>query len=205
MMGVVPLDAQFAVWPKKTVPDTLRDLLFDQPTPSEAEIETYGCVDAVPAMKTYAILDAAKVPHLPHMLESSGLSNRCLFKGKAEEDLRAVAPYLVELVEDNIFTRRLFTRSGTPADMWDKEPGIYLRSRATLEDMWKHFRKFTKLYDAARGTWLYWRFWEAGSLTSFIPNIVAEEQQKFCHDIDAFIGLLRDGQVAILRKERLDA
>lgn len=141
--GVEPLDTLIGVFPKKTAPDALHDALFGQPEPTAVEIEAAGGDPAaVPPMQTYAILDAAKVTNLPELLERSGLDHRCLFKGAAYDELKNVAPWIVRLEEDNAFTRNLFTRSEAHWHLWDKEPGIYVRSRGTLDDMWRHFRKF---------------------------------------------------------------
>lgn len=159
--NVEPLDAQLGAVVKKTVPDALRDALFGQPEPCPAEIEAAGGDPAaVPPMRTYAILDAAKVVNLPEVLEDSELEHRCLFKGKAYDDLKNVAPWIVRLEDGNTFTRNLFTRSDAYWHLWDNEPGIYVRSRATLDDMWRHFRKFTRVRDEG-GQWLYWRFWDS--------------------------------------------
>ena len=38
---------------------------------------------------------AAKIVNLPELLESSRLWHRCLFQGKAYDELRTVAPWLV--------------------------------------------------------------------------------------------------------------
>lgn len=158
--GIEPLDAQIGVFPKKTVPAALYDALFGQLAPTAAEAEAAGGEpSAVQPIKTYAILDAAKITNLPELLEDSGLEHRCLFKGTAYDDLKNVAPWLVRLEEGNTFTRNLFTRSDAPWHLWDNEPGIYARSRGSLDDMWKHFRKFTKIQDET-GKWFYFRFWE---------------------------------------------
>lgn len=160
--GVEPLDAQFGVHPLKTVPDALYEPLFGQPEPSAAEVVQYGGADKVPPLNTYAILDAAKVVNFVVMLEASGLEYRCLFKGKAAEEMRDVAPYVVRLEEGNDFTRNLFSKDpeqDVPWFMWDKKPGIYVRSRGALADMWKHFRKFTKVQDE-NGKWFYVRFFD---------------------------------------------
>lgn len=91
--NVVPLDRQFGVQPKKTVPDRLHGTLFDQPTPSDAAIETAGGHPAaVPPMQTYAILGTAKIVNLPELLEASGLEHRSLFSGKFYGNLKNVAP-----------------------------------------------------------------------------------------------------------------
>jgi Domain of unknown function (DUF4123) len=145
---VVPLDSQLGMLPKRTTPMALRDALFGASGPSDQKVRG-----------TFAILDAAKIPTLPDMLADSGLPYRCLFQGKALDDLHAVAPYIVALTEDHKFTRSLFTDAGMPGDLWGKSPGIYLRSAEPLDDLWKHFRKFTRLQDT-NGKWYFWRFWD---------------------------------------------
>ncbi len=80
---IEPLDAQFGVHPKKTVPDILYAPLFGQPEPTEAEIAAAGGDPAnIPPMNLYAILDAAKVEGLLELLENSELEHRCLFQGE---------------------------------------------------------------------------------------------------------------------------
>jgi len=168
--GVEPLDMQFGVHPPKTVPDALYEPLFGQPDPSAAEMAQYGGADKVPPLNTYAILDAAKVVNFVEMLEASGLEHRCLFKGEAAQEMRDVAPYVVRLKEDVDFTRNLFSKDPeqeVPWFMWDCEPGIYVRSRGSLDDMWKHFRKFTKVQDE-NGKWFYFRFWEGAFFTDAV-------------------------------------
>ena len=179
--GVEPLDNQFGVHPPKTVPDALYEPLFGQPEPSAAEVEQYGGADKVPPLNTYAILGAAKVVNFVEMLEASGLEHRCLFKGEAAQEMRDVAPYVVQLEEDVDFTRNLFSKDpdeDVPWFMWDKEPGIYIRSRGSLDDMWKHFRKFTKVQDED-GKWFYFRFWEGEVLNTILAISVTLTVQFF--------------------------
>ncbi len=183
--GVAPLDAQIGAFPKKTVPDALHDALFGQPEPTTAEIEAAGGDPAaVPHLQTYAILDAAKLTNLPELLERSGLEHRCLFKGAAYDELKNVAPWIVRLEEGNVFTRNLFTRSDAHWHLWDKEPGIYVRSRGTLDDMWRHFRKFTRAQDE-NGKWFYFRFWgkplwEAAASSTLFHQLLAGDKEILC-------------------------
>jgi len=157
--GAEPLDDQMGVYPTKKVPDALYEPLFGQPEPTEAEIEHYGSREAVPLMRTYAILDAAKAMFLPDKLNTSGLEYRCLFKGDAFDELKEVAPWLVRLEDENGFTTELFTAGTPPWYLWDKEPGIYIRSRAKFDEMWRHFRKFTRVQNRSE-KWYYFRFWD---------------------------------------------
>jgi len=174
--GVEPLDSQFGVHPPKTVPDALYQPLFGQPDPTPAEVAQYGSAEKVPPLSTYAILDAAKVVNFIEMLEASELEHRCLFKGKAAEEMRDVAPYVVRLQEGVDFTRNLFSHDPeqeVPWFMWDREPGIYVRSRGSLEEMWRHFRKFTKVQDED-GKWFYFRFWEP----KVILNLLSQKRPE---------------------------
>lgn len=166
---IAPLDSQFgADMPKKTVPESLSGPLFGQPDPDAA-------------LHTYMILDAAKVQGLAELLEASGLEHRCLFKGLAYDDLKDVAPWIVRLESGNGFTRQVFTRSDAPWHLWDREPGIFLRSYERIDELWRHFRKFTRVRDQS-GKWYYWRFWEGGFLLPTLEAATPTEQQKLFLD-----------------------
>lgn len=157
----------------------LYETLFDQPDPTEDELaRAEGDAKTTYPLYTFAILDAARVLNLPEMLETSGLEHRCLFKGQAYEDLKNVAPWIVRLEDANSFTRNLFTSLDVPWHMWDAEPGIYLRSRGTLDDMWAHFRKFTRVQDE-QGKWYYFRFWEPKSVTLLFSAFSSKQAQRF--------------------------
>lgn len=169
---IVPLDAQTGVYPAKTVPDILTDPLFGDVDVTDAEIALYGGADQVPPMKTYAILDAAKFSGGVGEFESCDDPYKCLFKGEAEDALQDVAPYLFELSPDSSFTRRLMTHDPdlddtlTSAHLWHTDPGIYIRTRASFDDVWKHFRKFTHVQNEV-GKWFYFRFWEAQHMAEY--------------------------------------
>lgn len=179
----------------RSVPDALHVAIFGRIGVGEDGTE---CATGLPT-KTYSIFDAAKVFGLPEMLEGSGLEHRCLFKGKALEDFRDVAPWIVSLDEGNSFVRKSFTCGNEPWHLWDKEPGIFIRSNASLDELWGHFRKFTRIYDEARGKWFYWRFWDAAVLRSFIPHLAQDEHRMFSRHIEAFVGCTRDGRCTIIR------
>lgn len=165
---VEPLDAQLGTFPKKTVPDALYEPLFGQPAPLDAEIAAVGGdPDAVPPMRTYAILDAAKVTNLPELLERSGLEHRCLFKGKAFDELKNVAPWLVRIEEGSSFARNLFVDGEFPWNLWSETAGIYARSRWDIEPLWRHLRKFTRIPDE-NGRWSYFAFWRG-----YVPRAMA--------------------------------
>ncbi|WP_161667757.1 DUF4123 domain-containing protein [Nitrincola lacisaponensis] len=150
--SVVPLDFQFAVDPPKTVPDILLEPLFGQPEPAiEAD-----------RLNTYAVLDASKFPYiLPELLEHSDLHFQSLFQGEAQAEIGTHAPYLVQLLKDNHFTRRLFTGPEGVNGIWHRVSGLFIRTSADFNTLRHHLRKFTRVQDE-QGKWFYFRFWEAG-------------------------------------------
>lgn len=169
---VVPLDQQIGIWPKQYLPKALAGPLFEDAPDTKR--------------RTYAIIDAAKAPLLLDRLQESELAYRCLFLGQAEKDLADVAPYLIELKPENDFTRRLFTKSVRASDLWDQQPGIFLRSSAPLDAVWKHLRKFTRVQNDA-GEWMYFRFWDSPTSTSFLclgnkPAAAALVSSIFAYD-----------------------
>lgn len=170
LTDLAPLDAQFAIAAPKTVPDALAPALFGQPTPSPEQ-------HAPTNLHCYAVLDAARIPALPELLEASELEHRCLFKGEAYADYKDVAPWLVRLEPQSKFTRNLFTRTEADLHVWDAEPGIFIRSHAPLKDLWRHLRKFTKLQDEA-GKWFYFRFWEPRVCIAFTQALATGASEK---------------------------
>lgn len=141
-----PLDPQPGQPDKRHLPDELIPILFDPAGTS-------------PSRHSYALLDGAKVTGLADMLRASGLEHRCLFKGKPATELREVAPWIVRLTPEARLTRNLFTSGRMPGALWDRQPGVFLRSNATLDEMWNYLRKFTRMRDQ-NGAWFYVRYWD---------------------------------------------
>src|SRR5690606_23777068 len=87
-----------------------------------------------------------------------------------------VAPWIVRLENGNDFTRRLFTGSEGINGLWDKELGIYIRSRIGLVELRRHFRKFTRVQDE-NGKWFYFRFWESQPADSYFRYIQGDQNR----------------------------
>ena len=119
----------------------------------------FGPVATDPALPCYAVLDAGRVPGLPDLLAGSGLKHACLFRDEGGGDLQQAAPWIVEMRDENSFVRNLFTRGAAPWQMWDRRPGIFLRSAASLDDLRRHFRKFVRLYSQQTQSWHFFRFY----------------------------------------------
>lgn len=176
---VEPLGFQVGNDEAQTIPEALQEPLFSQLEPTEREIEQYGSAEAVPSMKVYAVLDAAKVTHLRDHVEDSDCAYECLFQGDAAQEMRDVAPYLVELDPHEDFTRDVFSASGMPRDIWGKEAGIFIRSRLSIFDLRKHFRRFTRIRVEADKRWVYFRYWEPTMIPYFLRGTDKENLEAF--------------------------
>lgn len=198
--NIIPLDEQRGVDSKQSIPIQLEDSFFGQAGAFEGD----NTVKTL-TLETYAILDAAKVPNLPELLEASGLEYKCLFKGKAYKDLSEVAPWVVKLDKNAEFTMRLFTKGDAPWHMWDKDPGIYIRSHASLDDLCAHFRKFTRLRDNAENKWYYFAFYKYEAFESFVRHYSPEVYEKFSKDIYSFIVTRAKDNIAKCYMRRADA
>ncbi|OCX60459.1 hypothetical protein BFP70_17775 [Thioclava sp. SK-1] len=157
--GVAPLDAQIGAVSRRTVPEALQAAFFGDPAGDANPV--------LPPLRLFAVLDAAALPLLEERLETSGLRYRALFKGAAQEELSAAAPWLVELQDGNSFTRKLFTSTGRSSGLFDAGPGFFVRSRVDLDVLWAHLRKFTRLREPD-GKWLFFRFWTEPVMSWFL-------------------------------------
>lgn len=130
-----------------------------------------------PDAALYTILDASRIANLDTILAASGLEHKCLFQGDAKDELGEVAPWLVRLEEGAALTRRLFVRHPegkiTPFHLWDAHVGIFIRAEASLDEVWRHFRRFTRVPDET-GAWFYFRFWEPEVAALYFPSIGAD-------------------------------
>lgn len=185
---IVPLDSQLGMAMPKTVPEGLKAVLFGQLPVSDVGADL---------LHTYAVVEAARVRHLPEILTSSDLTYRCIFKGEAFDSFKEVAPWLVQLREDDSFTRNLFTRSSAHWHRWDDEPAVYIRSRASIDQLWQHLRKFTRIRDE-HGRWFYFRFWEPKWAEALLATMEPADQARFMAMIDAFIVPQKDSGTAII-------
>ncbi len=131
--------------------------------------------DATGGAACLALLDAAQVPHLPEVIEASGLEHRCLFRGKAAEDLRDVAPWLVRLEPDSDFTRNLFTRGDAPWMLWGRATMLLLRTEREIDQVTDHFRRLTRIRSETDGRWLYFRFYDPETLEDLRPHLAESD------------------------------
>lgn len=135
------------------------------------------------ATSCFALLEAARIPDLPELLEASELEFSSLFRGQAQDELARVAPYLVRLDRDAALTRQLLSPAPDPEaphwQRWGRGAVVLIRAAATLEDLLRHLRKFTRIYDEQSGRWNYFRFYAPETLRGLIAHMRPEAFAQF--------------------------
>lgn len=152
--------------------------------------------DDTQPLKLFALLDAAQIPLLPDLLDQSGLPHECLFQGDALEDMAEVAPWIVQLLPDQMFTRRLFTDpSDDPGGLWGSNAYVLATSSAPLATVRKHFRKFLKVQDRS-GKWFFLRFYDPDHLFALLEAMAPDKGRQFMGPVAGFMMQTRRGWVS---------
>lgn len=125
-----------------------------------------------PGETLYAILDGARVPGLLLRLHAAEVEHDSLYRGRSQEALWYVAPYLLRCERDSEFVRSVIEQG------WGDSWGIFLTSAADLETLRKHLRQFlvVKIEDDQE---VYFRFYDPRVLRVFLPTCTPEEANRF--------------------------
>jgi len=119
----------------------------------------------------FAVIDSTGAPAVPPKMQELGEKDaRSLFKGTAQEDYWAVAPYLVRI--DIAMLRWLFE------NLWKEPWGIFAVSKANLEELQSHFRKFLVVQLPDGKPWLF-RFYDPRITGTFLGSCNAQELRDF--------------------------
>ena len=133
------------------------------------------------ALRTYAVLDGARVPELVDHLYDDKPEFVCLYRGELEPDMVEVAPYLVRLNPDTPFTNWVL------ADGWGQSWGIFALSTVDLERLRRHFRSFL-MVKSPDGRQLYFRYYDPRVLRVYLPTCNAEELRFVFGPVQCLLG-----------------
>lgn len=171
-----PLSDQTGIpfWDQEWIAPDLKDLLFGQPEDG-------------PPLRTYFIVDATLRKNITGVFDlDSGMVDvpiQCLFKGDAAEELKEAAPYLIDMTLpegawDNrdlvpSFHKDFFKKH------WGQPTGVFIRTPALMSEVWGHFRKFTRIQMEEDGRWVYFRFEDPRTVSTFVEALDEDDTHKF--------------------------
>lgn len=132
----------------------------------------------VPDNRLFAVLDGARVPDLPRRLFDHDVPNYCLLEGDIDPDMAYIAPYLAYLAPEEKFTDWVFAEGA------GKKWGIFVRSRASVIELRRHFRGLVNVI-TEDGQPLKFRYYDPYVLRTFLPTCNAGELATFFGRSDA--------------------
>jgi hypothetical protein len=139
-----------------------------------AEIE----VDS--SLKTFLILDAAKMRDRIEEAKRFNGEHECLYKGEAAETLHHVGPWLFSYPQPSIFSDWYL------ANMGNQNWGILIQSTASFKSIYLHLKKFLLIKTEA-GEKLYFRFYDPRVLPTFLETADEIQLSTFFGPIDKII------------------
>lgn len=121
--------------------------------------------------RLFAIIDACDAPAVPLRARDAGPERAVsLYRGRAEEDLWAVAPYLFR-VDPELF-------DWISAELWSTSWGIFAVADTSLDAVRLHFRRFLTVRNPQGEPW-YFRFYDPAVLPTFLATADAEQVIDF--------------------------
>lgn len=126
----------------------------------------------------YAVLDACDESRVPPKVRELGPGLAVsLYRGTAEADLAAIAPYLVQVTSAVL---RWLTE-----EIWSEPWGVFVVSEAPIDALRTHFRKFLLVEGPDGDSW-YFRFYDPRVLARWLPACDAAQLNDFLGPVSAF-------------------
>lgn len=159
---------------KEWIAPKLKAVLFDQ-SEQRKRLRTYFIVDPTLRKKVVGEFDLDN--------DRLGIPLKCLFKGDKGEELKEAAPYLLEMTLpeevlgnfDHVpsFHKDFFGK------FWGQDTGIFIRTTAMFDEVLNHFRRFTKVQMEADKRWVFFRFWDPRTISTFLEVLDENDANKF--------------------------
>ncbi len=131
-----------------------------------------------PEQYVYAVIDGAACPELRFKIYDWEPVSSCLWSGELEPDLEEVAPYMVLLERDSLFTQWLITEG------WGNNWNIFVHSPLDPRAFRKQIRKLL-LIRSPDGSPMVFRFYDPRVLQIVLPTCNAEQGEDMYTNIKA--------------------
>jgi len=127
----------------------------------------------------YALLDSAILEGHRYFGLQNSIKSSSLFMGRTGELMDSVAPYLVQIKNENDFIT-WFVHTG----LHDKG-GVLVSSQSSFDDLHHHFRKFLYVHTEEKQK-LYFRYYDPRILPTFLRTSTAEQLREFFGPVETF-------------------
>jgi len=137
----------------------------------------------------FAVLDACDEPRVPEKVRKLGDRAVSLYRGSAEEDYWAIAPYLAQVDEPLL--------AWILDNLWSDPWGLLVVAAADLAALRRHFRRFLLVRDPNKRE-MYFRFYDPRVLPVFLKTCAGQEVDEFFGPIRFFAVAGADQKVAMI-------
>jgi hypothetical protein len=138
----------------------------------------------------FAILDAARTDEVLAKLAKAEVQYESLFRGREEEPLFDVSPFLVVCKQETELFKWL-TSEG-----WGQSLGVFFTSSDSFSNLFSHFQKFLMVKEEG-GEELYFRFYDPRVLQVYLPTCTPQETSSFFGNVRRFLMESGDGELII--------
>jgi hypothetical protein len=129
---------------------------------------------------SYALLDSARIDTEIITAKELNPEFDSLYRGRSEESLSSVAPYIFTGKKETKFSNWYFEKG------WGDSWGVLVYSTEEMKALVKHLRKFL-MVNTADGKELYFRFYDPRVLRIFLPTCDKEQLEEIFDAVDYFI------------------
>ncbi len=127
----------------------------------------------------YGLLDAARNEGIYPQLREHAPAALSLFQGSRARELALVAPYLVHLTPNELFTDWLLQNG------WGDKWGILCETAEETTLLRRHFQKVLTVYND-EGKALYFRFYDPRVLGVYLQSATTEDLEKIFGPVQSF-------------------
>ena len=128
----------------------------------------------------YILLDAARMGNTIEDAKQMNKQFDSLYRGRSEESLAVVAPYIFSFAAQTDFGKWFFEKG------WGDSWGILIQSSYPMNELHRHFRKFL-IVGTEDNQELYFRFYDPRVLRIFLPTCSTDQLKEFFGPIDYFV------------------
>ena len=129
---------------------------------------------------SHLLLDAARMDGEIENAKNLNAAFDSLYRGRSEESLSSVAPYLFTSEKETEFMKWYFEKG------WGDSWGLMVFSSEDLKTLVKHFRQFL-MVKTEDGEELYFRFYDPRVLRIFLPTCDQKQLEEFFGPVEYFI------------------
>jgi hypothetical protein len=128
----------------------------------------------------YVLLDAARMGGFIEDARILNEQNEILYTSKEEQHLETVAPFLFSYYQNTDFD--IWLRK----EGWGNSWGIFIQSNASIDQICKHFSKFTTTR-TKDGAEMYYRFYDPRVLRSLLPGYDPIQLREFFGPLEKIV------------------